>query len=140
MISLNSLGYVIFRGANGEKDRFRRNPSDPSVSHLKTMETKRGKKLIISSWWGWARHINYTGASSAETTCSEGCLGDWLVGLSWCLTCGFGSPIPYFYAIYFAVLLIHRDLRDQEACKTKYGSDWDRYCSIVRYRFIPFIY
>jgi hypothetical protein len=34
--------------------------------------------------------------------------GDWLVTLSWCLLCGWNSPIPYFQAIYFLSLLIHR--------------------------------
>jgi hypothetical protein len=34
--------------------------------------------------------------------------GDWLVTLSWCLLCGWNSPIPYFQAIYFLILLIHR--------------------------------
>ena len=34
--------------------------------------------------------------------------GDWLVTLSWCLLCGYKSPVPYFQAIYFLVLLIHR--------------------------------
>jgi hypothetical protein len=36
--------------------------------------------------------------------------GDWLVTLSWCLLCGFDSPIPYFQAIYFLILLIHRQV------------------------------
>jgi hypothetical protein len=35
-------------------------------------------------------------------------VGDWLVTFSWCLLCGFDSPIPYFQAIYFLILLIHR--------------------------------
>ena len=123
---LNFLGYFMFRGANGQKDQFRRDPGHPSVAHLKYMPTERGTKLIISGWWGLARHINYT--------------GDWLMGLAWCLPCGFGSVVPYFYAIYFAVLLIHRDLRDGHACEQKYGKDWAKYCSIVKYRLIPGVY
>jgi len=62
------------------------------------------------------------------------------MGLAWCMTCGFISPIPYFYAIYFGVLLIHRDLRDEAACKEKYGADWNVYCILVPYRFIPYVY
>lgn len=38
---------------------------------------------------------------------------------------GFSSPLPYFYVLYFAVLLIHRERRDEEKCKKKYGKDWD---------------
>lgn len=33
----------------------------PAVKHLRTLETARGTKLIVSGWWGVARHINYTG-------------------------------------------------------------------------------
>jgi len=91
IILLNFLGYSIFRGANGQKDDFRRDPNSPTVAHLKYMNTERGTKLLISGYWGMARKINYT--------------GDWLMGLSWCLLCGFGSIIPYFYAIYFGVFI-----------------------------------
>ena len=125
-IAIKFLGYFTFRGANGQKDQFRSNPNHPSVKHLKTIDTQRGTKLMISGWWGIARHINYT--------------GDWLMAWSWCLPCGFYHIVPYFYVIYFAILLIHRDLRDDESCRRKYGKDWDRYCSIVKYKFIPYIY
>ncbi len=41
---------------------------------------------------------------------------------AWCLPCGFTTPLPYFYPIYFAVLLVHRQQRDDEACAHKYVS------------------
>ena len=80
----------IFRSANSEKDAFRRDPDGINSAHLEWMPTKRGTKLLVSGWWGMARKINYT--------------GDWLVTLSWCMLCGFDSPIPYFQAIYFLIL------------------------------------
>lgn len=120
---LNLLGYSIFRGANSQKDAFRRNPDDPAVAHLKWMPTKRGTKLLISGWWGMARKINYT--------------GDWLMGFSWSLCCGAMSPIAYFYAIYFLVLLIHRAMRDDHFCSLKYGKDWQQYKRHVPAVFIP---
>eukprot|EP01026_Neomeris_dumetosa_P007684 TRINITY_DN12388_c0_g3_i1.p1 TRINITY_DN12388_c0_g3~~TRINITY_DN12388_c0_g3_i1.p1 ORF type:complete len:206 (+),score=-0.32 TRINITY_DN12388_c0_g3_i1:8-625(+) len=126
VVSLFILGYGTFRGANSQKDTFRRNPEHPSVKNLKTLKTERGRQLLIDGWWKIARHINYT--------------GDWLLGLSWCLPCGFSCVIPYFYAVYFAVLLIHRDMRDGLSCQQKYGADWKKYCSIVKYRLIPYIY
>ena len=126
IIALNLVGYVIFRGANSQKDVFRRNPNHPRVSHLKTMPTERGTKLIISGWWGICRHPNY--------------VGDLIMALSWCLPCGPTSVIPYFYPIYFTSLLIHRQLRDEEHCRQKYGKDWDKFCKIVRWRLIPYIY
>lgn len=90
------------------------------------MNTARGTKLLTSGWWGRSRHPNY--------------LGDWIMGLAWCLTTGFNTPITYFYSVYFAVLLLHRQLRDDEACKEKYGKDWERYCEKVPYRIVPYIY
>mmetsp|Transcript_2250 Transcript_2250/g.5764 ORF Transcript_2250/g.5764 Transcript_2250/m.5764 type:complete len:460 (-) Transcript_2250:927-2306(-) len=129
VLAVKLLGYFIFRGANGQKDTFRRNPDHPSVSHLKTMPTARGTKLIVSGWWGMSRHINY--------------LGDWIMGVAWCMPCGLAglwSIIPYFYCIYFATLLIHRERRDDAACRKKYGRDWDKYCAMVKYRIVPYIY
>lgn len=124
--ALNILGYVVFRGSNGEKNSFRTDPNSPSVAHLKYMDTKRGTKLLISGWWGLARKINYT--------------GDWLMGLAWCAFCGFDALVPYFYAIYFAVLLVHRSFRDDHACREKYGADWDTYKAKVPAVFIPGVF
>eukprot|EP00128_Syssomonas_multiformis_P012924 Colp12_sorted_trinity150504_noHs@33677 len=126
VLLVNFVGFYIFRGSNSQKDTFRRNPDDPSVRHLKYIKTKRGTRLITSGWWGIARHINY--------------FGDWLMAVAWSLPCGFSHVIPYFYPIYFAVLLIHRERRDDHQCRIKYGSDWDRYCKVVRSRIIPGLY
>ncbi|KAI7875836.1 ergosterol biosynthesis ERG4/ERG24 [Mucor mucedo] len=126
IVGLQALGYYIFRSANSQKDAFRKDPKDPQVADLKYIETKSGSRLITSGWWGKARHINY--------------FGDWLMSVAWCLPCGFDSIIPYFYCVYFAILLIHRERRDEEKCRNKYGSDWDRYCAIVKYRIIPGVY
>jgi len=126
VFAVQAFGYWIFRGANGQKNKFRTNPNDPSLKHLKYMETKSGSKLLITGWWGVARHINYS--------------GDWVMAWAWCLPTGFGSPIPYFYVVYFAVLLIHRDRRDEEKCEAKYGEDWEKYKKHVPYRFLPGVY
>lgn len=126
ILTVQCVGYWIFRGSNSQKNLFRTNPNDPKVKHLKTLQTKRGTKLIVSGWWGVCRHVNY--------------LGDWIMAWAWCLPCGFSHLVPYFYVIYFGILLVHRDGRDGEACEQKYGEDWKRYCAIVKYRLIPFIY
>ena len=81
------------------------------------------------------------------------------MGLAWCLPTGFETPITYFYVVYFAVLLIHRQRRDDEACAKKYvgsifffkmslicvinpryGEDWAKYKKLVPYRIVPYIY
>lgn len=124
---LNFAGYVIFRDANLQKQRFRRDPTRPVWGKPpKVLRTKRGTALLLSGWWGLARHTNY--------------LGDLMMALSWCLACGFGSVVPYFYFIYFAPLLINRERRDHALCKEKYGDDWDEYCRLVPYRIVPFLY
>jgi len=63
-----------------------------------------------------------------------------MMALAWCLACGFGSVVPYFYFIYFAPLLINRERRDHQLCKEKYGDDWDEYCRRVPHRIVPFVY
>lgn len=123
IILVNFIGYSIFRGANSQKDSFRRDQNGNDVKHLQYLQTKRGTKLLTSGYWGLARKINYT--------------GDWIMGLSWCMVCGFRSIVPYFYAIYFCILLIHRSARDDHFCFMKYGEDWNVYKKIVPYRFIP---
>lgn len=126
VLAVQALGYYIFRSANNEKDRFRKNPADPRVAHLKYMETKAGSKLLVSGWWGTARHINY--------------LGDWIMGWAWCLPTGFKTPLTYFYVLYFAILLLHRETRDETKCKEKYGADWDEYKRRVKWRILPGVY
>jgi protein-S-isoprenylcysteine O-methyltransferase Ste14 len=49
-------------------------------------------------------------------------------------------PIAYFYVVYFAVLLIHRERRDDDKCFKKYGKAWEEYKKKVKYRIIPFLY
>ncbi|KAJ5575279.1 hypothetical protein N7450_009178 [Penicillium hetheringtonii] len=155
VLGVTAIGYSIFRGANNQKNRFRTNPNDPRVKHIKYIETASGSKLMTSGWWGLARHINY--------------LGDWTMSWAYCLPTGiagytiiesispstgtlqkqavqtpevrgWGMILTYFYLLYFGVLLIHREMRDEEKCRKKYGADWDRYTSMVRSRIIPGIY
>ncbi|KAF2757865.1 sterol C-14 reductase-like protein [Pseudovirgaria hyperparasitica] len=153
VFAVQASGYALFRAVNNEKNRFRTNPKDPRIAHLEYIETESGSKLLTTGWWGTARHINY--------------LGDWLMSWSFCLPTaiagyvierdsiagilgpkkvvpgeakGWGMLFTYFFMIYFAVLLIHRERRDEEKCRRKYGKDWDRYVEKVPYRIIPYVY
>jgi Delta14-sterol reductase len=36
-------------------------------------------------------------------------LGDLLMALAWCLPALFLHPLPYFYFVYFLILLVHRE-------------------------------
>ncbi|KAJ4920940.1 hypothetical protein JOQ06_016535 [Pogonophryne albipinna] len=126
IVTLKLVGFYIFRKSNSEKNAFRRNPSDPQLSHLKTIPTATGRSLLVSGWWGVVRHPNY--------------LGDLLMALAWSLPCGFSHLLPWYYMIYFIILLVHRDSRDMSECRRKYGSAWDEYCRTVPYRIIPRVY
>jgi Delta14-sterol reductase len=42
------------------------------------------------------------------------------MALAWSLPTGFDTPLTYFYVIYFGVLLVHRQRRDDEKCENKY--------------------
>ncbi|KPI83683.1 putative C-14 sterol reductase [Leptomonas seymouri] len=124
---LSVTGYLIFRGANSEKDRFRTNPQDPRVRHLKVMKTSAGRSLIVSGYWGMCRHPNY--------------VGDWLMAVGWASFCGTAELLPYFHPVYFGALLMHRQLRDEQQMLEKYGEkDWKAFCKVVRYRLFPYIY
>ncbi|CAL8362997.1 unnamed protein product [Lota lota] len=126
IVLLNGIGYYIFRKSNSQKNLFRRDPKHPSVSNLETIATATGKRLLVSGWWGLVRHPNY--------------LGDLLMALAWSLPCGFSHLLPYFYVVYFTVLLIHREARDERQCRAKYGLAWDAYCQRVPYRIFPYLY
>jgi Delta14-sterol reductase len=151
ILAVQFTGYYIFRASNNEKNALRTNPDDPKIAHLEFMETRSGSRLLTSGWWGTARHINY--------------LGDWLMSWAYCLPTllagykikesiltpgtrlvstegmvGAAIPITYFYLLYFAILLIHREMRDEEKCRRKYGKDWDEYCKKVPYRIVPYVY
>jgi hypothetical protein len=94
-------GFYVFRAANAQKDLFKTNPAHPSVAGLPVIEHANGR-LLAGGWWGVARHVNYA--------------GDLLLALGMSLCTGLASPAPYFYPVYFAVLLWHRELRDDHKC------------------------
>ncbi|XP_007119320.1 delta(14)-sterol reductase TM7SF2 isoform X1 [Physeter macrocephalus] len=123
---INAVGYYIFRGANSQKNTFRKNPSDPRVADLETISTATGRRLLVSGWWGMVRHPNY--------------LGDLIMALAWSLPCGVSHLLPYFYLLYFTALLVHREARDEQQCLQKYGLAWHAYCRRVPYRIVPYIY
>jgi delta14-sterol reductase len=128
IVATNLVGMWLFRAVNNQKNHFRRDPENALIWGKKAefLQTKHGSKLLLSGFWGWSRHFNY--------------VGDILMAISWSLPCLFGSPLPWFYPIYFAILLIHRERRDHNFCQTKYGADWTRYCERVPYRIIPGVY
>ena len=120
------IGYLLYRISNLQKNEFRRNPLSRGLSHLETIPTIRGKKLIVSGLWGHVRHPNY--------------LGD--IIMWWSISCiSMACDIlPYYYAIVCAGLLMHRAIRDNERCKMRYGLAWEQYMSRVKYMLLHRIF
>ncbi|UZJ56770.1 hypothetical protein CBS101457_006090 [Exobasidium rhododendri] len=123
VLAVNLIGYYIFRTANGEKNDFRNGNNPKNLSFL---TTQSGRQILTSGWWGRSRHPNY--------------MGDLIMAWAWCLPTAFDTPVTYFYVVYFAILLVHRQMRDDEACTEKYGKDWAKYCKLVPSRIVPYLY
>ena len=130
------LGYCIFREANFQKDVCRRTDGKceiwgkPAKILRTTYQSIDGKLhhslLLVSGFWGMARHCNY--------------LGDLILSASMCFACGFTNLIPHFYIIYMTILLTHRIERDHARCSGKYGEYWETYSKLVPHKLIPGIY
>ncbi|XP_053627966.1 uncharacterized protein [Cherax quadricarinatus] len=118
-----------------EKEHFRAHDGKCSLwgrpvtyieAQYKSATGHKYSKLLTSGSWGVARHLNYT--------------LELLLSLAWCLP-GLGYGVwPFLYVIFLTVLLVHRVFRDEEKCRAKYGSAWDKYCKEVPYRMIPRVF
>lgn len=120
---LHGVGLWIFRGANAQKDRFKRDRNTRIWGQ--PAQTLDGR-LLVSGWWGLGRKINYT--------------GEIMVYFSFALCTGFRSVVPFLLPLWLCVLLPHRAWRDEKRCRAKYGELWERYCAKARFRMIPFLY
>lgn len=131
--------YTIFDEAMAQKSAFKISQHETYVprwsfpyfphSEIKNptfIQTKHGNKLLTSGWWAYARKINYT--------------ADWIQSCTWGLSAGLHTPITLFYPLFFLGVLIHRCGRDFDKCARKYGEDWEKYCKVVKYKFIPGVY
>eukprot|EP00250_Pteridium_aquilinum_P013483 c21368_g1_i2 orf=292-1428(-) len=117
------LGFAVFRGANKQKHVFKK---DPKALIWGQPPKTVGGKLLVSGYWGIARHCNY--------------LGDIIVAVSFSLPCGASSIVPYFYPVYLFILLLWRERRDEARCKEKYREVWAEYCKAVPWRIFPYLY
>ncbi|XP_060523834.1 uncharacterized protein LOC132700493 [Cylas formicarius] len=119
-----SVGYILYRGSNNQRDAFVRNPYSPSFSHLESIPTSQGKKLLCSGFWGLVRYPNH--------------LGNILVNASFIPFVLCVPPVVFLYTV--ILLLIYCSKRDDDYARNKYGCAWDRYCNRVNYLLVPKIY
>ncbi|KAL8712867.1 MAG: hypothetical protein Q9220_003075 [cf. Caloplaca sp. 1 TL-2023] len=94
-----------------------------TVKNPHIIRTKAGDSILADGWYGYARKIHYT--------------ADMYFALSWALITGFHSPLPWFYPVFFAIMISHRAYRDIQKCEAKYGEAWQEYKRQVPYLFIP---
>lgn len=130
------FAYWVWDTGNSQKNMFRAEergvavyrktfPQLPwkAVKNPKVIRTESGDSLMIDGWFKYARKINYT--------------ADFYFAFCWGLITGFNSPFPWFYPVFFALMIVHRAYRDIQRCKEKYGAAWDEYEKITPYLFIP---
>jgi delta14-sterol reductase len=117
------IALAIFRGANWQKDYFKR---DPQAIIWGRPARTIGGKLLVSGWWGIGRKLNYTGEIG--------------VYLSFALCAGLSHWQPFILPLALFLLLTQRAARDDAKCRAKYGPLWDEYCRTARFRMFPFIY
>ncbi|CAK7239778.1 MAG: C-24(28) sterol reductase [Sporothrix thermara] len=130
--------YWVWDTCNSQKNRFRSAergtlvirhtfPQLPwqTIKNPKTIKTSTGDDILADGWYGMARKLHYS------------C--DAFFAISWGLICGFKSPFPWFYPVFFCLMISHRALRDIQRCRLKYGEAWTEYEKRVPYLFIPYV-
>jgi len=132
------LGMMLFRSTNIQKHNFRTyiaNGGDLSRYYVwgkpvEYIHTEEGSYLLMSGWWGLARHFNY--------------IGDMVMCLGWAISCtGPGHLFPFIplsYCTYFWLMDIHRMFRDEGRCRQKYKVDWAKYEAVVPWRIFPNVF
>ncbi|KAJ5167092.1 ERG4/ERG24 ergosterol biosynthesis protein [Penicillium canariense] len=130
--------YWVWDSANSQKNVFRMMergtwvkrhtfPQLPwqELHNPKTIVSENGDTILADGWYGLARKVHYS------------C--DMFFAISWGLITGFNSPFPWFYPLFFTVMIAHRAMRDIHKCRTKYGEAWKQYEKQVPYLFIPYV-
>ncbi|RKF64598.1 Delta-sterol reductase [Erysiphe neolycopersici] len=131
--------YWIWDTANSQKNLFRASetgivtrrrafPQLPwrEIKNPRFIKTNNDDRILVDGWFRYARKIHYT------------C--DLYFALTWALITGFKSPFPWFYPVFFSLMIIHRAMRDSQRCRLKYKDCWAEYERTVPWLFIPYIY
>ncbi len=120
-------GWSLARGANMQKYFFKKNPNQSFLGIKPETISDGNKTLLVNGFWGVSRHVNY--------------LGEILMATGIILCVGYPTHLaPWFYPIYYVVLLFPRQMDDDKRCEEKYGPLWNQYTAKVKYKIIPFIY
>jgi hypothetical protein len=121
-------GWCFARGANMQKYLFKRDPRARFLGFMEPVSLIDGEnRLLVSGFWGMARHVNY--------------LGELLMATGLTLALGYPSHFaPWLYPLYYIALLFTRQIDDDRRCAQKYGPLWNAYVERVPYRIVPGVY
>ncbi len=136
------IGWIITRGSNLQKFVTRMNPASSTGNHgiilgffpisiLPPPITLPNSKILISGFWGIARHFNYMGEiiqaiALSIPACLAGHQSMWYLAL--------------LYPLYYIALFVPRQIDDEEVCRRKYGAVWQEYEKRVKWRICPGIW
>ncbi|OLL26063.1 Delta(24(24(1)))-sterol reductase [Neolecta irregularis DAH-3] len=139
MYTLLFAAYYIWDTANSQKNKFRLSMNESPylrksfpqlpwniLKNPSYIKCKNGSTLLTDGWYKYGRKIHYT--------------ADLVMAFSWGLITGTSSLIPFFYPLFFTIVLVHRVSRDIRRCREKYGEDWDEYVRRCPWLFIPYVY
>lgn len=134
--ALGVISIWINYDADAQRQRLRRTGGNTTIwgkkpetilAKYKTSDgVERENLLLVSGWWGVARHFHY--------------VPEIMLSVAWALPALFHNFLPWFYVVYLSILLFDRSGRDDKRCSAKYGESWKEYCKRVPYRIIPGIY
>lgn len=121
-------GWVLSRGANLQKFRFKQDPHAKAFGVLDPHPLTDGERYVLTGgFWGLSRHVNY--------------FGEIIMASALALVLGYPLAVaPWLYPLYYVALLFPRQRDDDTRCAARYGALWDEYCRRVPYRIIPYIY
>lgn len=87
---------------------------------------KKTSLLLVSGYWGIARHFHY--------------IPELGLAFLWSVPALFQHIMPYSYFIWLVILLMHRTFRDDTKCSQKYHKYWEEYCRRVPYKVVPYVF
>lgn len=126
-VALFFAGWVLSRGSNVQKFRFKQDPTAPVLGLYPESITDGERRLLVNGFWGLSRHVNY--------------LGETAMALAIALVLGHPAVLgPWLYPLYYVALFIPRQRDDDARCAAKYGPLWTEYVRRVPWRIVPGLY
>jgi len=128
--ALYLFGWFITRGANLQKYLYKTQPGRKRIFFgLVEQRCVPGAHLLVSGFWGQARHLNYLGEILQAVALA---IPGGIVGHTYT-----GKCMGLLYPLYYIALFVPRQIDDDAICAAKYGQDWIEYTTAVPARILP---